>query len=251
MSRGNSKKRRRQSGETARTRAVLGGVGVVLAFAALQTPDAPSDAGSVAAAPGGAEPVSDNLAVPRPAEGPLRLLFAGDSLTAGSYATAEANTFRSLVAAELGAGGQVEVSVVGRAGQPVTDAVNTSAPTAADVVVVEYGTNDVQMTDVGGFASAYGQYLDQVREVAPDAALVCVGSWSPKTESGPFDQAMLSLCQDHGGKYTDITAIYNDRAKFRAVPGTAWYGGTVPDDAHPNDDGHAAIARAITSRFDL
>jgi acyl-CoA thioesterase-1 len=112
-------------------------------------------------------------------------------------------------------------------------------------LVVEFGTNDVGRGSIEEFTTTYPEYLDALRSESPDAKLACVGTWAPTPKSDLFDAVIQSACAERSGTYVDITDIYMDRATTRAIEGTPWYGGTVKDDAHPNDAGHRAIADAV------
>lgn len=85
---------------------------------------------------------------------PLRIVFAGDSLTYGLYASDERLGYRELVNAEMSHSRDVEQSRGGQTGntaRTVADSIEVVSDT--DVVVLAVGTNDMWKTDPDVFAA--------------------------------------------------------------------------------------------------
>jgi lysophospholipase L1-like esterase len=190
--------------------------------------------------------------VQRPADRALRVLFVGDSLMWGSFASEESLTYRARVTAELSAGGPVEVATVGGPGW------RTARATAAlpevtgpfDLVFVEVGTNDSVALTAAQFGTDYAALLDGVRALAPDATLVCDGVWNGPELATALDRELRPVCAEHGGVVVPLAQLYVDET-LRGPEGSVVPGGEVRDQFHPNDEGHAAIAEAMLAVLEL
>lgn len=186
------------------------------------------------------------LAVQRPANGPLRVVFAGDSLTYGLSASSEAKGYRPQVVAGLSESGPVEASRGGQTGNRIkTVADSIKFPVDTNLVVLALGTNDVWKTDVGDVASQYKALVAKVNKSAPDAQLVCLGVWSNADGTRNYDPPIQAACEDGGGKFISIGDIYEDE-KNRGPEGKPAFGG-ISDKFHPNDAGYKAIADRLLS----
>lgn len=177
----------------------------------------------------------------------LTVLFAGDSLTQGSYASSDEGMFRSLVAAELLSVAEVAPTVTGQSGQTAGEAATeVAAPAAADISVIEYGTNDVVRSTVERFAVDYPTYLDRVQAASPGGMMLCLGAWGAPDQVADFDQIIKSECEARDGVFLRTTDLFINESN-RAMTGDVLPSGfVVPDNFHPNDAGHAAIADRIT-----
>ncbi|MEO5317577.1 SGNH/GDSL hydrolase family protein [Arthrobacter sp. CC3] len=182
-----------------------------------------------------------------PSKSPLRVLFAGDSLTAGYATTAPALAFRELVAAELGKTGAVAQTVAGKPGQTTAEAAPEVAAAGADfnLVVVELGTNDVIKSNPATFTTDYKALLASIRAKSPTAPMVCLGGWNSAAKAKAFDAVIESECTAAGGKYRVLSG------KF-VVEANRWANGLLPngtkaDNFHPSDKGHAVIAQQVMS----
>lgn len=179
-----------------------------------------------------------------PDKGPLEVVFAGDSLTYGLYASEESKGYRPQVVAELEEEGNVEWSRGGQSGnkvETVTDSI--SFPKSSDLIVLELGTNDVWETDVDVFARQYEDLVAKAEKAAPDAALVCLGVWSNVDGGRNYDPLIKEPCVEAGGKFIPLHPLYEEGSN-RGPAGRDTFGG-VSDDFHPNDDGYAAIAEKV------
>jgi lysophospholipase L1-like esterase len=189
------------------------------------------------------------LTVAHTAGAPLRLSVIGDSLSAGFDASSRQRSWPDLVRAGLSRGGAVHLSVDGRPGWTAVQAVAARVPTPrADVVVLEYGTNDVSHSSLGAFTTAYRTLLDRVRRASPRAALVCAGPWAAPARAAPFERVVSSECEQRGGLPVVLSGLFTERP-LHAVHGSRYFGGRVPNDFHPDDLGHARIAAAVLSRL--
>lgn len=167
----------------------------------------------------------------------LRVLFAGDSVTAGVGASSDAQSYREHVLTDLRKYVQVEPIVAATAGA-TTAVVSPSAVAAGagfDLVIVELGTNDMEQTDPGKFKTDYATLIKQIREKSPKAGLVCAGLWQPTSTAKAFDASVTEACAAAGGQYRPLGGIFTT-ATNRASSG---------DTFHPNDAGHLKIASQL------
>jgi len=185
-------------------------------------------------------PTSTLLPVRRDDAGTARVLITGDSLAAGFFATTQAQGFSALVADALG---PVEVTTVSRAHQTLTTVAGiTEVPADLDLAVIELGTNDVGIpTPREDFDAQYHDLLARVRSTSPDAALVCLGTWTG--DGAAYDEIIARLCADSGGRYIPLAGLFAT-ADFHGPDGRDTFVGPG-DDFHPNDAGHRAIADAV------
>jgi acyl-CoA thioesterase-1 len=198
-------------------------------------------------APGVSFPVS------RPAGRPLRVLFVGDSLTLGKYAVRQGDAYPALVTVALRTGGRVTESVRARTG--VTASYWASRPLpAADLVVIELGTNDFSAhLTAPAFKRDYTRLVANVRAGSPRAQLLCLSLWR-SSHYGYEGESLLTYnkivadgCQ--GGAFVWISALYDGKGA-RQPAGMATFLGRS-DSFHPTDIGHRGIANAIEQTLRL
>lgn len=184
------------------------------------------------------------LAVVVPASGDVEMTFLGGSLTNGSGATSEADTFVQRIVDGLGV-----PSVVNRgdtSGSSLSDVLETvHVPLGASLVVVELGSTDfyVEKTSPERFAEEYAQLLAAVRQRTPDAAVVCLGIWAATANATDYDRAISDACSQEHGHFVPLADLYDD-APLRGPEGRPTIVGPG-DTFHPNDAGHAAIASRV------
>lgn len=180
------------------------------------------------------------LTVPRGDDGVATVLVSGDSLSAAFFASTPEQGFVTLVADDLG---PVEITEAAQAHQTLTTvAAITDVPANVDLAIVELGTNDVgEQTPLADFDAQYGGLLDRIRSSSPDAAIVCLGTWTGW--GGDYDSLIERACVGHGGRYVALGGLFRDTAN-RGPEGRETFLG-AGDDFHPNDAGHRAIADAV------
>ncbi|TFC59470.1 SGNH/GDSL hydrolase family protein [Cryobacterium sp. TMB3-1-2] len=222
--------------------AVIGVAGYLLTESAA-TP--PPDLASLPASTASAAPIPTQVAVPGPLaivrDGtPLRVLFAGDSLTGNYFASSAEAGFRSRVATALG---PVELTTAELADQTLTTVSRiVEVPADLDLAVVELGTNDVgTQTPFDQFTSQYRDLLGKITTTSPGAALICAGTWQDAGEA--YDAVIEAECLAAGGRYVPLVDIF-EADGTRGPVGTATPFGES-DTFHPNDSGHRQIADAI------
>ncbi len=185
-------------------------------------------------------PGSAPLEVARGDDGVATVLVSGDSLAGAFFATTPEQGFVSLVSGALA---PVQITEAAQAHQTLTTvAAITDVPSDVDLAIVELGTNDVgEQTPLHDFDAQYGALLDRIRASSPEAAIVCLGTWTGW--GGDYDRAIESACVGHSGRYVPLGSLFRDTAN-RGPEGRATFIG-AGDDFHPNDLGHRAIADAI------
>lgn len=184
-----------------------------------------------------------------PADRALRLLYVGDSLADGHSATRVADSYRPTFTAEVAKKGDVKEyrsevlkTELKMAGNVV------SLPQDMDVVIVELGTNDASgggRTPIDKFVTDYEGLISNVKATSPAAVFVCMGTWRASAEE--YDKVIEETCGRHGGKYIDLTDVYND-VRNRGPAGQPAESGGLSDDAHPNNTGYAAIKALLMDR---
>jgi lysophospholipase L1-like esterase len=214
------------------------------ASAAAATPRSTAPAGPVAGTP-------TEVPVVRPADRPLRVLFVGDSLMWGSFASDESLTYRARVVTALSSDGPVEAVQVGGPGLRAAEAATALRKQRGpfDLVFVEVGANDSVAITPAQFAADYAEMLGEVRSLAPPAGLICAGVWNGIDEATPFDRELRPVCAQDGGVVVPLSDLYIDET-LRGPEGSVVPGGAIRDQFHPNDLGHAAIAEALLAVVD-
>jgi acyl-CoA thioesterase-1 len=195
-----------------------------------------------------------NLAVGDSLDGsgqPLRVLFVGASVTEGWFASTKEHTYTELVVKGLSGGRRVRVTVLARPGITAEGVAQWDLNIPADVVVVQIATNDFgRDLPVDEYSAAYAMMLDRLRAASPKADLICMGAWSDPAqknhlgvEVADYDLAAQTQCEADGGHYVDISAAYLNAANH-GPPGRETFIGKS-DVFHPNDAGHAELARLV------
>jgi acyl-CoA thioesterase-1 len=189
-----------------------------------------------------------------PAGRPLRVLFVGDSLTVGYYASRRNTAFPALVTAALRAHAPVREAVRARSGVTASYWAVRPLP-SADLVVLELGTNDYRKepTPHATFERDYRRLIANVRARSPHARLLCVSLWrtSHYRYGGAtllsYNRIVARNCR--GGAFVWISELYDTEAARDPAGLPSFLGRT--DGFHPNDTGHRAIAKAIEQTLGL
>ncbi|GGH93718.1 SGNH/GDSL hydrolase family protein [Arthrobacter liuii] len=197
-------------------------------------------------------PVDKPLAVQRIPGKSLRVLFSGDSLTGGLYASSQATAFQWLMVDALKKSGPIEqMSSALSGGTTVEVSQKYTVPGGLDLAVVELGTNDkAKATPISDFRAAYVDLLNKITAGSPGVALVCAGVWEDVNggpDALPYNNVISSECTARGGRFVNLTPIYKNPATIGPV-GVPSFGG-VSDNFHPNDTGHRAIADALLAQI--
>lgn len=174
---------------------------------------------------------------------PLRVLFVGDSLTYGAFASDEAHSYRHLVEASLAAHSKIETTFVGGSGKTSVDVIAAVGAQPYDFVILEIGTNDATNLPEDAFPGNYENLVAKVRQASPDAALMCLGSWQTAWRVSQTNPDILKSCEAHGGVFRTLGDLWLNEANRGPDKRQTAFG--VGDNFHPNDSGHAAIAERI------
>jgi acyl-CoA thioesterase I len=219
-------------------------VSVPVAGPALQQPTKP------ASSIGTALPTPVKAALPH--DDSLRLLFVGDSLRAGFFATRQSLSYPELVAKHLRREHHtttvLDATKIATTGDGFRRVASVKAvPSSADLVVVELGTNDVVKTPLSDFRRDYRHLLALIRRTSPAARLLCLSVWqggqSVDPERSPYNAVIASECRT--GVYVNITDLALNRGYHGPANRRTFVQTQLSDTFHPNDAGHAAIATAI------
>ncbi len=184
------------------------------------------------------------------------VLFVGDSLTAGYYATTEGQSFRALTSAWFALHGYPASTTLAVPDGKIAGAAGETAQISAagaDVAVIELGTNDAsgyptwKPTPAQEFEADYRSVLEAVRSARPEAHLMLVGVWKEKADRDIYDGIIARLATEYGGCFVNLESVSDDPS-LSGPAGTTTYNGTS-DTFHPNDAGHTAIAAAVEQAF--
>lgn len=193
------------------------------------------------------KPPADLRVVER-GDDPLRVLFAGDSLTSGYFASSKDAGFRNLLAEEWG---DVELTSADLAHQDLTTVSRiVDVPADLDIAVVELGTNDISAkTPLDDFRSQYVGLLGKILEGSPDAAVVCAGTWQSSVNGRPYNTIIHDECERVGGVYVGLVQAFQDEDNRGPAGVETPFGES--DTFHPNDTGHRLIADLIADHIEV
>lgn len=200
-------------------------------------------------------PVTPTL-VPVSGTGAPPLVFFGDSLTRGFYASSSDQRFASLVGADMHLPsmilGQYGATAVVSADRMRQAPPGQAVPSDAGYIIIELGTNDVVANEsLSQFQDAYDYILTRVHQDAPGAQVICLGTWrNPNAgthESGyAHNQIIQRDCAKiAGGTYRGLGDLFMVDA-YHGPAGRPTFLG-AGDSFHPNNAGHWAIASRVES----
>ncbi len=176
-----------------------------------------------------------------------RVLFSGDSLSDGWYASTEDLGFVKLLTNDLSLREQgAEIFHAHRHGYRLQDVTSEfSVPADLDLAIIELGTNDVRkQTSVNDFTSQYIDYLQEITASSPEVQLICVGVYAKQGDlSEDLDKIIRAKCNAFGGTFVRIRDLYDEENLKGPMGNSTWAGDA--DLGHPNDAGHAVITKRI------
>ncbi|WP_425484737.1 SGNH/GDSL hydrolase family protein [Actinomycetospora corticicola] len=174
--------------------------------------------------------------------------FLGDSITAGVGASDARRSYTGALARQLGGreGIQPGVNIValGGASTAALEPLAFQLRPDSSLVVVAAGTNDITRSPIEQFRADFERLLRAVRSTATASSLVCLGAWGTPRNTRIYDDVIRDDCQSQGGLFVPISDLYVV-GSMRGARGPVAPGSPPPDDFHPNDAGHAAIASRI------
>ena len=181
-------------------------------------------------------------------------VFLGDSYTQGVGASSKTVRWTTLLAANegwtevnLGRGGTGYVSTAGVSGcgleycPSYPEMIAEELPVDADIAVIAGGQNDFNAwkEDSTKVTAAIDSTLSALRAELPDAKIIVVGPSTP-WEVGPTVIGMSAVVQ--------AAAASIDANFVQLIDPPVLSADLLADDgAHPNDEGHAAIAERVAA----
>lgn len=214
------------------------------------SPTPPSVASRATTVPSPSAPISSAPATDQPSGAitssalarPLVVAYLGDDWTSGEGATKQSKRFTTVMSHRLdvtemnfGADGTgyAQSSTSGSNYRGRLEDVVAANP---DVVVVSGGRNDVLNDPAAGVTQAT-RLFTKLHERLPGAKLVAIrpfwGDSDPPPELDTLASAIQQAVTNAGGTYLDIADPIHGHPEFMA------------NDADPDDDGYAAIAKAL------
>lgn len=177
---------------------------------------------------------------------PLRVLLAGDSITAGYYASGEDRSYAALLEDEWDDTAPVDAQSIGQPGARawrIARAVAELDPAALDVAVLEVGANDVGKSTVAEYSESVDRLADNAETGSPGLLTVCLGPWNDPVASAAYDEAVAQVCDGGGRVYVQVSDLFVEEGMRGPAGVETPYG--ERDAFHPNDRAHAEIARRI------
>jgi len=111
---------------------------------------------------------------------------------------------------------------------------------APDVLVLQISDN-VAASNTDRFATTYAEIASEMRY----GRVVCVGGWYPAAQA--FTTAIQATCAQHAGQFVPIGDIYTASNMTAASFDTTI---DIGVGSHPNDLGHAEIARRVVNAIE-
>lgn len=189
------------------------------------------------------------LEVPRPANNaPMFVTFLGDSITNSWGASTFWQGFRPQLTNEWAQNGRIDPVVTAVSGATLNEVAQVAnIPAKSNLVVIELGTTDNGdvKTPPAVFRDQYKALIERVRTTAPDAAIVCLGTWRSQKEGLELDSIIAGECGVENAKYLTLRDLYSDTTNRGPEGRPIYLGGGVGDSFHPNDAGYAAIKQRI------
>lgn len=176
---------------------------------------------------------------------PYRVLFVGDSLAEGYYASRLGADFVEQLLTGWRARGDVMDIRASRSGWRTwrISRLVESVSGGLDLAVLEAGANDVGHTSPREFKRDYRLLLERVEAGSSHVTVLCLGPWGAPRRAAPYNRVVRSLCDRPGMGYAPLSDLYAERGT-RGPAGTRTFLGKR-DAYHPNNTGHAAIARRV------
>lgn len=187
-----------------------------------------------------------------PTPGATVAAFYGDSYTRGTGTSSPERRWSSIIAADRGwyefnpsVDGLGFVINRGLGGADLVDLIVEHEP-PPDIVIVTMGLNDnfLAPEDAGDLEAAIGDDLERFREELPDARLVVVEPFWYTDERPDSVERIIGMVEEAAAR---VGADHIDGASRWLEGHPEWM---AADGIHPNDDGHAEIARRMDEELE-
>ncbi|NQV74338.1 arylesterase [bacterium] len=174
---------------------------------------------------------------------PIRILYLGDSITAG-YGLGEEQAFPNLVQEKAAAAGFSTITVnAGVSGDTSTGGLNRLSwllKNQVDILVLELGGNDgLRGVDLDLTASNLSQIIDQTKKVWPNVKVVVAGMMVPPNlgheYTTSFREIFPALAQNHNAEL--IPFVLDGVGGIKEL--------NQPDGIHPTAKGHQIVAETV------
>ncbi len=183
------------------------------------------------------------FAIPQTQDDPLRILFFGDSLTAG-YGLSEEQAFPAIVERRLNRnGGNVEVINAGLSGE--TSAGGNSRiewilRQPIDVLVLELGANDgLRGLPLEQTRNNLQSIINKTRAKYPDVKIIIAGMQVPPNLGPDYTSEFRKIFPELAKKNNAILIPF----LLDGVAGDESL--NLPDGIHPNPEGHKIVAENV------
>jgi lysophospholipase L1-like esterase len=183
-------------------------------------------------------------------------MFVGASVTEGYYASDVDHAYPADTVDELrGRGVDVDPIVVGRAGSGTAEVLTWRLEGKPDAIILQIATNDFgRNLSLARYRANYWAILQGLRALGPNARLLCLSGWrDPKqvnesgVTGGQFNEVTDQACRAFRGHFVNLGPLYLDSKNHGPKGHETDYG--AADYFHPNDRGHAAIAKLVVTNL--
>ena len=179
-----------------------------------------------------------------------RVLFHGDSITQGTGTTHGRNTYSWVTCEEMGCE-PINLGFGGSAWGDQVVAEYIASRNDWDVLLVAYGTNTYRRAHENPeqFAQTYDTFLTTIRAEHPDAPILCITPlWRIQDTTNEKNEAGYTHQQYREGVTQVVLRRQSSDSNLHLLEGKALLSENLftADQVHPNDQGAAKMAEAIT-----
>lgn len=175
-------------------------------------------------------------------DNPVRILFFGDSLTAG-YGLSEEQAFPALVGRELKKSGEYEIINAGLSGETSAGGKNRIEwvlQQPIDVLVLELGANDgLRGLPLDQTRANLQDIITKTQAKYPDVKIIIAGMEVPPNLGDSYSKEFRTIFPELASKNNAVLIPF----LLNGVAGDKNL--NLPDGIHPNIDGHKVVANNV------
>lgn len=177
----------------------------------------------------------------------LRIVFLGDSLTAG-YGLDESEAYPALVGERLKAAGiTAEIVNAGISGDTSAGGARRIAWLShqkMDILVLALGANDaLRGLETSGTQNNLDRIIETVREAHPDVRILLAGMLAPPNMGSDFRQSFDAIYPELADRHDLVLLPF----LLEGVAGNSDL--NLPDGIHPNKDGQRKVAELVYQKL--
>ncbi|MBN1631015.1 MAG: SGNH/GDSL hydrolase family protein [Thermoleophilia bacterium] len=173
------------------------------------------------------------------------VLVFGDSVSQGSFATTEADSYVGKLAVWLKSTYDISVFRLAWYGSKAEGVAEREAEILdlhPDIFILQVGTGEEATTDQ--FADSVIKALEIAVAANPEVKIVVCSSWRASSEKRDIiDWTLSTLAEQNGAPFVFLGSLRDDSRNIGPAGRSTFRG--ISDAAHPNDRGHQAIFDAL------